>query len=167
MTTYRVERRQRFTTVNRAAVNDHRLSFRARGVLVWLLDKPDDWRVDSVQIASATTEGRDAVRTALRELETLGYIERYRHHGERGRWVTECVVHEQPVDRSVDGVTGAGFPGVGQPGVGQPGANTRTVTDDCDPPTPRSQRAARRELRPYDVDPLDPEAVMLKYGVTA
>lgn len=52
------------------------LSFRARGVLLHLLKLPDGTRLDSSRIAADGTEGRDAVRNALVELEQLGYVQR-------------------------------------------------------------------------------------------
>lgn len=125
MTTIRVERRWRYTTVDREPVNDERLSFRARGVLVWLLDKPDDWTVDAAAISRAGTEGRDAIRAVLRELEAAGYLERRKVQGPNGRWRTESVIRERPspapeIPASVVG-TGAWKPGVGKPAVGSPG----------------------------------------------
>lgn len=97
VTTFRVVERERFTSVSRETIGDSSLSFRARGVLVWLLDKPDDWRADSSTIARAGKEGREAVRTALRELEDAGYLVRRKVQGDGGRWVTEVEVHERPV----------------------------------------------------------------------
>ena len=41
----RAQRRETFTVVNNTAINDNRLSFRAKGVLVYILSKPDNWRV--------------------------------------------------------------------------------------------------------------------------
>ena len=83
MTTLRIAKRDRFTVVDQRTVNDDRLSFRARGILVWLLDKSDGWRVDSEQLAAAAKEGRDAVRTALNELVAAGYIVRIKEQDER------------------------------------------------------------------------------------
>lgn len=74
MTTIRVASRSRYTVISNAAINDARLSFRARGVLVWLLAKPDDWTTSAEALASQATEGRDAVRSAMRELANAGYI---------------------------------------------------------------------------------------------
>lgn len=105
MTAIRVGRRKRFTTIDRKALNDSRLSFRARGVLAWLLDKPDDWTTTADSIASAGQEGREAVRTALGELETVGYLDR-RKWREAGRWKSEWTVFECPPQR----VSGAGEP---------------------------------------------------------
>lgn len=143
MTTIRVAKRQRFTTIDRRAVNDDRLSFRARGILVWLLDKPDDWRCNSDTIARAGGEGREAVRTALRELEEHGYLIRNKRRDERGQWVSEATVLENPTDR--DGaitVSDDGFPGDGFPGVGFPGAKT----EDCVPKTDTEQTNASGKL---------------------
>lgn len=100
MTTIRVSKRTRFTVIDRAAINDERLSFRSRGVLFWLLDKPDDWHTDSSGIARASTgernEGRDAIRAALKELEACGYLTRERKRDKAGRWTTEVFVLERP-----------------------------------------------------------------------
>lgn len=131
----RVARRRRFAVIDQRAINDSRLSFRARGVLAWLLDKPDDWRCNSRTIAVAGREGRDAVQAALRELEQAGYLSRARRQNDRGRWLTFTTVHERPVDEPVDEPvdtvgTEAGFPGAGKPGAGGPGALPKTETND-------------------------------------
>jgi hypothetical protein len=94
--TIRVAGRKRFTTVDQETVNDDRLSFRARGILLWLLDKPDDWSTDSERIAEAGAEGRDAVRAALNELQRVGYLEREKKQNEAGHWVTTWLVKETP-----------------------------------------------------------------------
>jgi hypothetical protein len=134
LSTIRVARRARFTTVDRTTVNDQRLSFRARGILVWLLDKPDDWRCNADEIARAGQEGRDAVRTALNELLHLGYIRRERYQNHQGHWQTETWVFEHPTG---DGFPGVGSPDVGAPVVGEPGALLKTETEDCDRTTLR------------------------------
>lgn len=141
MTTIRVERRQRFTVVDRSVAEDDRLSFKARGIMLWLLSKPDDWRCTASEIASAGKEGRDAVRAALGELEACGYLIRVKvQDKDTGRWSTETIVRESP------GHTEDGFPGAGNPDVGFPGAIENTQTED--PPTPQRRLD---EVPPYDV----------------
>lgn len=148
MTTIRVARRNRFTTVDRTTVNDSRLSFRARGVLMWLLDKPDEWRADARTIAQAGSEGRDAVRAALAELEEHGYLVRNKYRGDGGRWVTEHTVYERPQGGDqgwksdlVDDAHQVGKPApVNQrrsTSAGFPGPITKTENEDCYPPTPQ------------------------------
>src|SRR5262245_11607550 len=111
MTIFRPPRCERYTTIATRAIEDVSLSFRARAIQLYLLSKRDDWRTTSTQLAAATTEGRDAIRAALRELETAGYLERTKRRTAGGQWCTETVVHESP------GHTGDGKPGVGGPGV--------------------------------------------------
>ncbi|MFF4606123.1 hypothetical protein ACFY12_25705 [Streptomyces sp. NPDC001339] len=62
-----------FTVVPTAALEDARLSFRARGVLAFLISKPDAWKVRAESLASAGKEGKEAIKTALRELKDCGY----------------------------------------------------------------------------------------------
>ena len=57
---------------------DSRLSFRARGVLAYLTALPPGPRPSSTALAQLTggplAEGRDAVRSAIRELVDYGYL---------------------------------------------------------------------------------------------
>jgi hypothetical protein len=141
MATIRVARRTRFTTIDRETVNDGGLSFRALGLLTWLLDKPDGWTVNAARIAAGEgREGREAIRSTLRELEAAGYLRRERGQDDRGRWRTETVIHERRI-------TDDGFPGVGSPDVGFPGANTKTEqkteTETPAAPPPEDAESAR------------------------
>ena len=93
----RSSRRDHFTIVDQKAINDPSLSFRARGLLVYLLDKPDNWITSSTRLVSEAKEGRDAIRTALRELEDAGYLVRKKRQSKRtGRWQTVWIIRETP-----------------------------------------------------------------------
>lgn len=128
MTTFRVAQRQRYTSIERGTINDKTLSFRARGVLIWLLDKPNDWRCDSEQIANAGKEGRDAIRSALNELAKAGYLQRERVQIENGQWTTQTMVYETS-HHTDDGKPGVGDPGVGNPGAKDEDCQTKTVNE--------------------------------------
>lgn len=110
--------RDRWVVIDQAVIRNPRISHRARGILALLLSMPDDWTVNADWISLHGTEGRDAVRAALNELEAVGHMIRHRSQDSKGHWTTKWVVYEQPVDRGVDNQhTEAGFPGVGFPGV--------------------------------------------------
>jgi hypothetical protein len=73
--------------------DDRRLSFRALGVLTYLLSLPPDTVINSTTIARSGVEGRDSVRTALRDLEKAGYLRRgvgtsWVWNGDPSRWIT-------------------------------------------------------------------------------
>lgn len=63
-----------FFIMPKAIVNDDQLSYRAKGIMAYLLSKPDDWTVYFADIVKRSTEGKAAVRTAIKELEEAGYI---------------------------------------------------------------------------------------------
>lgn len=83
--------------------NDTRLSWKARGILWYLLDKPDDWEVIVEDLINKSeVDGETVVRNALKELQQKGYIKRYQDRvsrGKFGRWITE--VYELPFEIQV------------------------------------------------------------------
>lgn len=99
----------RVAVLQRAALQDTRISFRALGVLCAVLSRPEDWRTSAVRLAGERPagEGRDAVGKALQELEAAGYLVRRRIRGERGRflttWELSDVPREEPGEESCGG----------------------------------------------------------------
>lgn len=69
-----------FYLLNKSISEDQRLSWAARGLLVFLLGKPDHWEVSTHHLIGQTKDclgkasGRDAVRGLIRELEQAGYL---------------------------------------------------------------------------------------------
>ncbi len=88
--------RERFTRIDNRTLEDERLSWGARGLLAYLLSRPDRWRIDRHQLASVARNGERAAWALLRELEQAGYLTRERGRGERGRLIWTHVVHEVP-----------------------------------------------------------------------
>jgi len=62
-----------FSRVPKEILEDRRISWRAKGIIAYLLGKPNDWTVQTGDIIARSTEGRDAVRKAFRELKNAGY----------------------------------------------------------------------------------------------
>lgn len=97
---FRAPEPDRFTILANAVLCDPRLSFRATGVLARLLSEPPDSAVNTALLWRERRphgEGRDALLTALRELDRAGYLTRVRSQDERGRWRTDWCVSSVPV----------------------------------------------------------------------
>ena len=87
----------RFVQISNAAAQDRRLSLRARGILLFILSLPPDHHFTSEWLGTQVLEGRDAIRSALRELETCGYYRRTRRSNGRGQWTWEQVISDSPL----------------------------------------------------------------------
>lgn len=164
----RSARPARFTILDNDVIQDDVLSFRALGLLVYILSKPDHWTISAEQLADSHEEGRDAVRAALRALEDARYIRRERTQDERGRWHTHTVVYDRPVGRTIKAVsTNDGFPVVGEPAVGKSGflvsteeqglsskknMRGRGAAAAAERPKPRSRRQVLPDETPDDDD---------------
>lgn len=86
-----------FAQISNQALEDARLSYRARGLLAYMLSRPEGWTTDATRLAAGkSTEGRGAILTALKELENHGYLVRRRTQDRRGRFSTDTYVTEFP-----------------------------------------------------------------------
>lgn len=72
----RTPNRHRYTIISKVPLEDSRLSWKARGLLSYLLSKPDNWTVIVSHLIKEAPDGRDGVTAGLKELERLGYIKR-------------------------------------------------------------------------------------------
>lgn len=94
----------KFTTLSNSLFRDHRLSWAALGLLVHLLHHKEDFEFKLYNLGKLRKglSGRDATRTALAELEKIGYvrIERTRNHkGHYGKtywYVTDLPAFDSP-----------------------------------------------------------------------
>jgi hypothetical protein len=80
------------------------MSFKARGLLAYMLSKPDHFKFYLDELVKHTTEGKDSIRAGLKELETLGYVHRYSTKNERGKIISwELDIYESPSLRPESG----------------------------------------------------------------
>lgn len=90
----RVHHASKYTVARNQTIRDSRLSFRATGLLVYLLSLTDDATTNAKKLAGVKKDGEKAILTALRELQEAGYLTREKRQAERGRWVTEVTIRE-------------------------------------------------------------------------
>jgi hypothetical protein len=90
-----------FAPVPHATCDDEDLSYRALGVLTKILRLPDGWDIRSDALAKSPKrggrEGRDAVRSALRELAAKGYYRLERRHTRAGTFEMGTAVSNTPI----------------------------------------------------------------------
>jgi hypothetical protein len=109
----RVEHNENYTTMANYHLRDSRLSLRAMGLMSKMLSLPDDWDYSVAGLTKIVKEGREAVRKALQELESAGYLirEQSRQGGNFAGY--DYTLFEQPQ-------AGAGSPSPKKPSTGNP-----------------------------------------------
>jgi hypothetical protein len=75
-----------YATVPNATADDERLAADTLGTLVYLLAKPEDWKVIVADLRRRFHIGRNRVYEIIRELEAAGYVHRTQNRAARSRW---------------------------------------------------------------------------------
>lgn len=91
-----------FVHVVSATVRNTNLSYRALGLLVYLLDQKEGWQVRADQLSRGEgREGREAIRTALRELQVAGHYRLERRKLRNGKCVMGTALSGTPLEQWV------------------------------------------------------------------
>ena len=153
MAVMRVEKTGNYTVMSNRHLDDPRLSLKAIGLLSKILRLPDDWDYTLEGLARICKEGKDAIRSAIVELEQAGYIERRQTHAADGSFAgNEYIVHEAPLDAdappSSDNPTtvspSSENPSTDNPSTGNPTQPNTKDTKYLDTNTPLTPQMGRR-----------------------
>lgn len=103
-TVYRSSHKRNYTVIGNQLVSSADLSWKAKGILIYLLSKPEDWVTRLDDIVKHSTDGRASVLSGLKELKQKGYLEKVRITDQKTGQVThwETIVHESPIATSPD-----------------------------------------------------------------
>jgi hypothetical protein len=87
-----------FSVLPNHLMNDERLSADELGLLVYLLSKPNDWRVQTSQLQARFGIGRDKTKRIIRQLEQYGYIAKDLQRAEGGQFASNrYIVSDSPL----------------------------------------------------------------------
>ncbi|MCD8216100.1 MAG: helix-turn-helix domain-containing protein [Clostridiales bacterium] len=100
-TVVRVKKDSNFTAMSSYHLWDKRLSFKAKGLLSFMLSVSDSWKFTIKGLASMAKDGTDSVASAVKELEATGYVVRNRNRNEKGQMgEVEYTIYENPCDNN-------------------------------------------------------------------
>lgn len=141
-----VKPRTGFTVLPNRTLRDNRLSLKTRAILAIMFSLPEDWDYTAAGLSAICGAGRDAVRSALRELEKFGYLTRVQQHNASGHFSrNEYIVTDEPATEADAPMTGfpatvepsAVEPSPGEPMTGNPTQQNKDCTNTpYSPPTP-------------------------------
>ena len=86
-----------YAQIDKRLLNNKELSWRTKGILAYLLSKPNDWETRISDIIQHAKEGRTAVDRCLKEAKEKGYILEKEIRNEKGQYMgIEYDVYETP-----------------------------------------------------------------------
>jgi hypothetical protein len=91
-----VKRENPYAQIDKTVLNDTRLSWKAKGLLAFLLSKPDTWEINIKNLIKQAKDGKEAVYSGINELIQFGYIVRVESRN-KGRFAQiEYLIYENP-----------------------------------------------------------------------
>ncbi|MFQ6164574.1 DnaD domain-containing protein [Limosilactobacillus reuteri] len=93
MAIIRQKRKKRFSIIDNRVIEDKRLTWGARGLLEYMLSKPDDWKFYmSELITHSDNDGRDKTYGYLKELKKYGYVIRKQGRNSKGKFEAQDLI---------------------------------------------------------------------------
>jgi hypothetical protein len=103
-----------YLIMNKTVLEDKRLSFKATGLLTYLLGKPDNWFINYYNLVHSKTDGIHSITSAFKELMKFGYIHKHQFRNNDGTYDSySYLVFEKPeTSSSIKTITQpkSGFP---------------------------------------------------------
>ena len=149
----RLERRGGFTVLPTGMLRDPRLSLRTKGLFAVMLSLPEGWEYSISGLAAINGVGKDTVRSALKEMEEAGYLEREQSHGEGGRFGGNVyIIREESASAPLSEKPTTGKPSTVEPSSAEPSPENptelnidRSSIDLIDPPLPPQGESKERK----------------------
>jgi hypothetical protein len=85
-----------FTIISNNWLRDERLTFKARGLLAYIESHEVKWKINVSWLVAHSVEGKEAIRSAIAELELLGYLKREQEN-QGGRFGEVTYTTQEPV----------------------------------------------------------------------
>lgn len=94
---FRIEKNKNYTVMSNYHLRDKSLSFKAKGLLSFMLSLPEDWDYSLNGLVSVSKESKKAIRSILNELKEAGYLIIEQVRGEKGYYKYNYIIYETPV----------------------------------------------------------------------
>src|SRR5699024_3006027 len=123
------KRDSNFTMISNVGLKDKRLSFKAKGLLSYMLSLPDDCVFYESEIVNHATDGKQSVRTGMKELEKFGYLVREQQRSSNGKFANiDWVVSDEPINSvAAASQPSTDFPSTDNPSSDNPSSDNRTL----------------------------------------
>lgn len=117
MSVLRVDHQKNYVVINKEALEDKNLSFKAKGLWAYCMSRPNDWEFHVSHLAKISKDGEDSIYSAIKELVDNGYCEKVQG-SYKGRFTkVDYVIREIKIILPLRDFPDAVFPDAENPGV--------------------------------------------------
>ena len=96
MSVFKIEKNKNYTIMSNYHLQDKNLSYKAKGLLSFMLSLPNDWDYSINGLVSISKEGVKAIRNILQELQINGYLIIEKKQNDIGQFEYEYLIYEYP-----------------------------------------------------------------------
>ena len=89
MAVFKIEKNSNYTVMSNYRLKDKNLSYKAKGLLSFMLSLPDDWDYSINGLVAISKEGVKAIRNIQQELQKYGYLVIKKKQNEVGQFKDE------------------------------------------------------------------------------
>lgn len=108
MPIFRINKTKNYTIMSNYHLKDKKLSFKAKGLLSYMLSLPDDWDYSLRGLCIASKDNETSIKSAINELKEHKYMDITKERNNKGMFTYIYNIYEQP---------GVCFPPVENPAV--------------------------------------------------
>ena len=102
MSVFRINKTDNYTVMSNYHLRDKKLSYKAKGLLSFMLSLADDWDYSINGLVSISKESNKAIRNVLKELQDNNYLSINKIKNEKGLFEYEYLIYEKPDTPFVD-----------------------------------------------------------------
>ena len=96
MSVFRINKTNNYTVMSNFHLQDKNLSYKAKGLLSYMLSLPEDWDYSINGLVAVSKEGTKAIRNILTELKENGYLIIEKNQNDKGQYDYEYQIYEIP-----------------------------------------------------------------------
>lgn len=98
MSVFKIEKNKEYTIMSNYHLRDRNLSYKAKGLLSFMLSLPEDWDYSLKGLCAISKESRDGIRSILNELKDNNYLEIERVRNDKGLFEYNYLIYEKPIN---------------------------------------------------------------------
>ena len=98
MSVFKIEKNKNYTVMSNYHLQDKNLTYKAKGLLSFMLSLPEDWDYSMAGLVKISKENIKSIRTGLQEIEDNKYLVRTRNQKENGQFYYDYSIYEIPFD---------------------------------------------------------------------